>query len=70
MARPSRCRRVCAEPAFDSFAPCGREAGEPVALTVDEYEVIRLVDYEKKTHVQCAAPVSYTHLTLPTTPYV
>lgn len=64
MARPSRCRRVCAEPAFDSFAPCGREAGEPVALTVDEYEVIRLVDYEKKTHVQCAAQMGISRTTV------
>lgn len=48
MARPSRCRRVCKEPVFDRFAPCGRDGVEEVSLTVDEYEVIRLVDYEKR----------------------
>ena len=48
MARPSRCRRVCEEPVFDRFAPCGRDGVEEVSLTVDEYEVIRLVDYEKR----------------------
>ena len=58
MPRPSRCRRICDEPAYDSFAPCGTAAGAPISLTLDEYESIRLIDLEKRTH----APVSYTHL--------
>ena len=64
MARPSRRRRVCDEPVFDSFAPCGRKGVEEVSLTVDEYEVIRLVDYEKKTHVQCAAQMEISRTTV------
>lgn len=64
MARPSRCRRVCDEPAFDRFAPCGRDGVEEVSLTVDEYEVIRLVDYEKKTHAQCAAQMDISRTTV------
>ena len=64
MARPSRCRRVCEEPAYDSFAPCGRDAGEPVILTVDEYEVIRLVDFEKKTHARCASQMGISRTTV------
>ena len=54
MARPSRCRRICTEPAYDSFIPEGISCGEQVILTVDEYEVIRLIDLEKLTHEQCA----------------
>ena len=64
MARPSRCRRVCDEPAFDRFTPCGRDGVEEVSLTVDEYEVIRLVDYEKKTHAQCAAQMDISRTTV------
>ena len=64
MARPSRCRRVCDEPAFDRFAPCGRDGVEEVSLTVDEYEVICLVDYEKKTHAQCAAQMDISRTTV------
>ncbi len=64
MARPSRCRRVCEEPAFDRFAPCGRDGVEEVSLTVDEYEVIRLVDYEKKTHAQCAEQMDISRTTV------
>ena len=64
MARPSRCRRVCEEPVYDSFAPCGRAQTETVTLTVDEYEVIRLVDYEKKTHGQCASQMDISRTTV------
>ena len=55
MPRPPRCRRICSEPPIDCFCPRGAENGEPIRLTLDEYEVIRLVDLEQQTHEQCAA---------------
>ena len=64
MARPQRCRRVCSEPAYDTFAPGGISSGETIVLTVDEYEVIRLVDFEKKTHEQCAALMEISRTTV------
>ena len=64
MARPSRCRRVCAEPSCWSFIPRGKESPSEVVLTVDEYEVIRLVDYEKRTHEQCAAQMGISRTTV------
>ncbi len=64
MARPSRCRRVCAEPSCRGFAPSGETGGGTVVLTVDEYEVIRLVDYEKRTHEQCAAQMGISRTTV------
>lgn len=64
MARPTRCRRVCSEPACSGFVPrMANETGE-VVLTVDEYEVIRLVDYEKRTHEQCAAQMEVSRTTV------
>ena len=54
MARPTRCRRICTEPRYSSFHPGGQEKKDPVLLTVDEYESLRLIDYEKRTHEQCA----------------
>ena len=62
MARPKRCRRVCFEPVFHQYGPYGMEDNEKLQLNIDEFEVIRLIDFEKKTHEQCAKPVSYTHL--------
>lgn len=63
MARPTRCRRVCAEPDCHGFAPQRMTGGETVILTVDEYEAIRLVDYEKRTHEQCAAQMEISRTT-------
>lgn len=64
MARPRRCRRVCTEPDYSSFAPDGIPAGERVVLAVEEYEVIRLIDLEKMTHEQCAGQMDISRTTV------
>lgn len=64
MARPARCRRICFEPEYGSFAPCGTESAELVLLTVDEFEAVRLVDYERKTHEQCARQMGVSRTTV------
>ena len=64
MARPSRCRRVCTEPAYDGFMPIGIPCGEIMILTVDEYEVIRLIDLEKLTHEQCGQQMDISRTTV------
>ena len=50
MARPSRCRKICFEPTYDSFIPEGISNGEKIILTLDEYEVIRLIEAEVDQH--------------------
>jgi len=64
MARPSKCRRICHEPSYDRFVPNGILSEEQVMLTVDEYEVIRLIDLEKKTHEQCALQMNISRTTV------
>ena len=64
MARPRRCRRVCAEPVYGSFCPAGSSASGEVMLTLDEYEAIRLIDLEKLTHAQCAAQMDISRTTV------
>lgn len=64
MGRPSRCRRVCARPRFDSFAPCGGAETDVVGLTVDEYETVRLVDYEGCSHEECARLIGVSRTTV------
>lgn len=63
MPRPSRCRRVCAEPIFRAFNVDQNEK-DPVKLYVDEFEVIRLVDFEKRTHEQCARQMLISRTTV------
>ena len=63
MPRPSRCRRICTEPDYVRFEPSGAKNTEPVFLTVDEYEAVRLIDFEKRTHEQCAAQMGVSRTT-------
>ena len=50
MPRPVKARRVCGFPDTLQFGPKDEipktEEKMPVVLSVDEYEVIRLIDYE------------------------
>lgn len=55
MPRPRKCRKVCCLPANTQFAPLGFSSGDdPIVLTVDEYEAIRLIDLEGMTQQECA----------------
>ncbi len=64
MARPTRCRRICMEPAYDSFSPDKALLYENIVLTIDEYEAVRLIDLEKLTHEQCARQMDISRTTV------
>ena len=55
MPRPKKCRRVCGLPGCSEFGPagCGVEV-QPVLMTVEEYEAIRLIDYQGCTQAECS----------------
>lgn len=65
MPRPRKCRQVCRLPQNDAFVPvnCGR-AGDAVVITVDEYETIRLIDYEGMSQEECAASMQVARTTV------
>lgn len=46
------------------FLPQGEERGERILLSLDEYEVIRLVDLEQKTHEQAACQMDISRSTV------
>ena len=54
MPRPAKCKRVCAPPAFPRFGPAGETRGETVEMSVEEYETIRLIDWEQMTQEECS----------------
>lgn len=64
MARPKKSRLVKNEPGYDSFLPGGIPIEEKVFLTVDEYEVIRLIDLENKKQDECAAIMKIARTTV------
>lgn len=55
MARPRKRRRVCRLPNIKAYGPLdGHIHDEPIILSVEEYEVIRLIDLEGLEQEQCA----------------
>lgn len=64
MSRPFKCRRICEEPKYNTFAPLGIENAEKCMISVDEYEAVRLIDFEKKTHQQCAELMGVSRVTV------
>lgn len=55
MPRPTKCRRVCSFPNVVEFSPKGEANGEPIVLTVDEFETLRLIDMENLSQEECGA---------------
>ncbi len=64
MPRPVRVRRVCGEPKYTRFAPTGVTGYDAVVLSIEEYEVIRHVDYQKMTHEECAKQMDISRTTV------
>ncbi|MFA9377622.1 MAG: DUF134 domain-containing protein [Lachnotalea sp.] len=66
MPRPRKCRRICSMPQTDGFEPInGKQITyDEVILNLDEYEVIRLIDFEKLTQEQCAAQMIVSRTTV------
>ena len=49
MPRPCKRRRVCAMPGCGRFGPVEGNTEQRVIMSVDEFEAIRLIDYEGLT---------------------
>ncbi len=54
MARPKRIRKVNNPPHFKGFMPIGLSKEHPVVLNYEEYEAIRLSDFELSTQFEAA----------------
>jgi uncharacterized protein len=65
MPRPKCCRQVCGVPDKTYFKPRGIPAAdlEEVVLSLDEYEAIRLADYEQFYQEEAAARMNISRQT-------
>jgi len=56
LSRPRIPKRICDVPQVDTFTPSGTTdaSQEVVNMSVEEYEVIRLIDHENLNQEQCA----------------
>lgn len=64
MPRPKRCRRIRCYPDYWSFAPEEISAPETTVLMLDEFEAIRLIDYQKMTQEECATAMGVSRTTV------
>ena len=66
MPRPQKCRRICSLPDHTAFGPlAGAHApAEPIEMTLDEYECIRLMDLEGCTQEACAVQMGVARTTV------
>ena len=64
MPRPQKARRICCYPDYWSFAPDQDTANDTVTLSLDEFETVRLIDYQSKTQEQCAQEMNVARTTV------
>lgn len=64
IARPYKSRCICALPKHASFAPEGSIPEDTGTIGLDEYEVIRQMDYLHLSQQQCAARLGVSRATV------
>lgn len=64
MPRPKRCRRICGYPDYWSFVPEGSDSVKTIEFMLDEFETIRLIDYQKLTQEECAEAMGVSRATV------
>ena len=70
MPRPKKWRKVCCLPENRSFGPvpgfaeCAPQIEQPVIMTVDEYEAVRLIDLEGMNQEACAEKMRIARTTV------
>lgn len=66
MPRPKKCRKVCSMPDCGIFGPADGEKSSPdsVEMSIDEYEVIRLIDLKGYTQEECAVQMDISRTTV------
>ncbi len=65
MPRPRKQKLICGMPECNVFGPCGGACrGEPVYMSLEEYETIRLIDLENMDQSQCAVVMGVARSTV------
>jgi uncharacterized protein len=66
MPRPRKFRRVCHVPLINLYGPLikGLTDHEPVIMSVEEYETIRLIDLDGLTQEECALRMDVARTTV------
>lgn len=64
MPRPKKCRRISGGmPEFTRFGPKGKRNNSAIVMTIDEYETLRLIDYENLMQEEAAKKLNVARTT-------
>lgn len=63
MPRPRKSRKICSPPNCTRFIP-QHGGGHPITMSLDEFEVIRLIDLEDLNQEQCAEQMGIARTTV------
>jgi uncharacterized protein len=64
MARPKKRRRLGQKPYYNYFGPKGISNVEFINLELDEFEVIKLIDYKNLNQEECANKIGVARTTV------
>lgn len=64
MGRPTKSRCICSLPKVRKVCPHGLRSEEEIQLTYDEYEVLRLLDYQQLTQEECSRKMDISRPTV------
>lgn len=64
MPRPKKCRRISGGmPEYTRFGPKGKRNNSAIIMSVDEYETLRLIDYENLMQEEAAKKLNVARTT-------
>lgn len=64
MPRPKKNRRICGDaPTYNRFGPKGKRSSKSITMSLDEYEAIRLIDYENLMQEEAAQRMNVARTT-------
>lgn len=65
MPRPRKCKRICSMPLVNEYGPINQKfENEIIFLTLEEYEVIRLIDLEGYSQEQASVQMEAARTTI------
>ncbi|NBK97566.1 MAG: DUF134 domain-containing protein [Erysipelotrichia bacterium] len=64
MPRPCKQKRICRLPRCTHFVPENNPSDRVVKMSLEEYETIRLIDYEKMNQEECAKQMNVARTTI------
>lgn len=66
MPRPRKCRKVCCLPESNLFGPINAlyNPNNVITMTVEEYETLRLIDFEGMMQEECAEKMGVARTTV------